>query len=600
MLSDEAFLETPTGSNSVTYARAESIAGSLRCISLPGTNVSCTVNHTSLPPFAWRVYSPVLDTWDQDRFAPLMYARVALQNVTQPRESAHPLPSRVLDLGGYLSDSDVRLMEPPNGMAAHYITLSYRWGTSRNMTTTKANRLQYLNRIHETDMPKVFQDAVFVCRSLKIRYLWIDSLCIIQDDLLDWKAQSKLMGDIYHNAFCTIAAHSAQDDGEGFLRRALTWPDSVTFHDSDGRFNEFSPNRDFFHEVNRLSPLSERGWVLQERLLSKQTLHFVARHILLETTAAFQGLNIAQGKRFSIRGPEDQQRRSFSALNPSPDTQRVEWLLASEFYSHCHLTYVSDKLPAIAGIVSRLQGVLPRAHICGLWEGYIREGLLWARDRALPMSRPDTQRAPSWSWAALDGPIVYIFKDRDILFTDYYIEEPQCSQANNSTLDGSSLCLDASVSLQIYGIMRPLPALQPYDKGIDLGKRRNLLVGLENSYRQTSSWKGRPGNFEFFGVSELLHVANNLPWGPRGCVILDEDCKKETQQHLDFVPVALLGSVGFGRVCVGLVVTCSGTDKATYQRVGLGCIVSFDKTDAAYIPWPKEIADSDRRMITVV
>jgi hypothetical protein len=117
------------------------------------------------------------------------------------------LPSRVLDVGP--SDgSQQPFLHESRGQVGDYVSLSHRWGGSTMLTTTMRDINQRKSEITLKSMPKTFQDAVFVTRALGISYLWIDSLCIVQDSLGDWEKEAELMGQVYKNATLTIAAET--------------------------------------------------------------------------------------------------------------------------------------------------------------------------------------------------------------------------------------------------------------------------------------------------------------------------------------------------------------------------------------------------------
>lgn len=104
-----------------------------------------------------------------------------------------------------------------NGQCGRWIALSHCWGDAWNrpLQTTQANIWSHLEGIDLKRMPKTFQDAVVVAKAMGIRYLWIDSLCIVQDDLKDWKQESRVVGTIYQNATITIAATHSRNSSEG-------------------------------------------------------------------------------------------------------------------------------------------------------------------------------------------------------------------------------------------------------------------------------------------------------------------------------------------------------------------------------------------------
>jgi hypothetical protein len=105
-------------------------------------------------------------------------------------------PSRLIDVHAFFHSSDVQLVDN-DGSSKHYITLSYCWGKSRTFTTTSRSLRLRKARIHFESLPRTFKDAVQIARELEVRFLWIDALCIIQDDQLDWQRESAKMGAIY-------------------------------------------------------------------------------------------------------------------------------------------------------------------------------------------------------------------------------------------------------------------------------------------------------------------------------------------------------------------------------------------------------------------
>ena len=123
------------------------------------------------------------------------------------------LPRRVLDVKGGM----IRLHESYEDERADYVTLSHRWGNKISFQTTLNTLKSHLSSIDFGDLPESFQDAIIVTRNLGVRFLWIDAICIVQNDQNDWSKQSPLMGMIYQNSYCTIAAHSARNSKVGFL-----------------------------------------------------------------------------------------------------------------------------------------------------------------------------------------------------------------------------------------------------------------------------------------------------------------------------------------------------------------------------------------------
>jgi hypothetical protein len=127
------------------------------------------------------------------------------------------LPLRVIDIGNAELPQQVRLHIRTPNERGHYATLSHRWGDKVPLKTTRRTLKRHLKFLETQSLPQTFQDAITVTHLLGIRYLWIDALCIIQDDHQDWVDQAAAMGSIYQHSLVTIAIHSAKNSLDGFL-----------------------------------------------------------------------------------------------------------------------------------------------------------------------------------------------------------------------------------------------------------------------------------------------------------------------------------------------------------------------------------------------
>ena len=184
------------------------------------------------------------------------------------------LPKRVLDVGVTNTPENLRLRITTSGEKGRYMALSHRWGSGKPIRTTTHNLDLFRQNINFTELTKTFQDAVTITRKLGLRYLWIDSLCIIQegDGMRDWEEQSQLMEGIFASAYCTIAATNTVDPSQGFLgprlgKRFIKLPTPVPLYVSKLRAG--------FSEDVEQGELNKRAWVLQERALSPRIIHFV-------------------------------------------------------------------------------------------------------------------------------------------------------------------------------------------------------------------------------------------------------------------------------------------------------------------------------------
>jgi hypothetical protein len=179
-------------------------------------------------------------------------------------------------------------------------------------TTTKANYEDNSKGIPWEGLPQTFQDAIVFARKLQIRYLWIDSLCIVQDDKLDWASESGNMSSIYRGGYITIAATSSENSKGGLVTdsptglydahtRTLQHSEDVLVHGTVA-FRRKLPHFSDFHatktsrrdEAMETFPLLERAWAFQERLLSPRVLHF-SRHELIWECCEASGCQCLQG-----------------------------------------------------------------------------------------------------------------------------------------------------------------------------------------------------------------------------------------------------------------------------------------------------------------
>jgi Heterokaryon incompatibility protein (HET) len=194
----------------------------------------------------------------------------------------------VLDVGTP-SDPFLRLHIPSeNSSKSPYTTLSHCWGTLKIKRLTKANMISLLTSIEISELPKTFQHAIIITRRLGLRYLWIDSLCIIQDSFQDWAQESARMGEIYKNCFCNIAAAAALDGRYGCFMAKNT----ILAKYCRVRISNCATGSDsaIFNLVPRMLwklhldnyPLGRRAWVVQEKFLAPRILHFGKNQLFWE------------------------------------------------------------------------------------------------------------------------------------------------------------------------------------------------------------------------------------------------------------------------------------------------------------------------------
>jgi hypothetical protein len=332
------------------------------------------------------------------------------------------LPTRLIDIGP--SDGTGRpFLKVTNGERGRYISLSHCWGKSTQFTTIKETLNARMQGFSMELLPKTFQDAIIISRSLGIRYLWIDSICIVQDSSVDWEQESARMAAIYSNAFLTIAATASPDSRTGCLfRRAQQQVATFTYHppsDPAAIGNVFvNTNQQFLRDPLHKYPLNRRAWTLQERLLSRRIIHFAAEQLFWDCQHHFLSENGMYAKR-QIGSANDPLRQSIHQLDfYAPDlpyhhpafSWRASilgrWMDLVNEFSKRELTYDSDALPALAGVVSRFAARTGDQFLAGIWRSTFHIELLWLAPDS-PKRAPKEYRAPSWSWAALVGESLY-------------------------------------------------------------------------------------------------------------------------------------------------------------------------------------------------
>jgi hypothetical protein len=308
--------------------------------------------------------------------------------------------------------------EPVN---EQYLTLSHCWGHTEFFKLTAGTSMLLKAGITLDMLPRTFQDAAKMTAFLGVQYLWIDSLCIFQDSVDDWRNESAMMGNIYWNGLCNIAATgSANGNGGLHFERPGTFnmPCLVetSWDDSANKVCHVHPE-----SIGRLleGPLLHRGWVIQERVLALRTIHFGSRQLFWEChhhqaceTYPRGMLPILSGRKGGLMTYESL-RHVFNSADTTSRTVSKEvlkcWDEIVEGFSRCNLTREEDKLVALSGIAKMIQSrFLDCFYIAGLWKQSLHTNLLWfvSEDRqtnGLPTSRPKQYRAPSWSWASVEG-----------------------------------------------------------------------------------------------------------------------------------------------------------------------------------------------------
>lgn len=349
------------------------------------------------------------------RFWDLEYVSAQISDCTQHHPCGlsgyRELPTRLLDLGGLDQDRLKLIITKdclPETEGINYAALSYCWGTSTPFTTEPSTLELRLRGISLSDLPLTLRETVKVTRELGIRYLWIDALCILQgprEDVVaqtDWRQESARMHLVYGNAFITIVAAGARNSQEGLMcgNCYLLKPPAG----GSSRRKSFAHGAPDYINLIGSQPISERAWALQEWLLSSRLLVFTkwgaqfccdqypARAIL--PCHAYRLPKFPSGIR------------------------EFDWQLIVMNLCSRSMKEPGDKLHALSGLAQRFGNLLnwpDEDYLAGLWRKTLLYDLLWMRSpqRNRLLGLPEVQavarrdRAPSWSWASIDGDVHY-------------------------------------------------------------------------------------------------------------------------------------------------------------------------------------------------
>ncbi|KAF2629341.1 HET-domain-containing protein [Macroventuria anomochaeta] len=356
--------------------------------------------------------------------------RTWVRNRILPSEAASSmarrfLPTRLLDVEAFTESDDVRLVVSQDIRAAStpsYLALSHCWGGIVPIRLEMNSVKSWIKRgVAFGALPKTFRDAIQITRQLGIRYLWIDSMCIIQDCMEDWKQEASFMAEVYSNAVCTLAALSSKDSSEGCkvisnIQASLKSPyvelKAELHRSSRIRIFQKMP-RSWVEEFNGQSlqagvetdsPLRTRAWVLQEKELSNCTIYFAKNQLLWENkehkaTAQLPWEETTLGAR---SGTPRMMRENLS--HQIIGAPQYPWYELVEDYASRSLTFPTDKLIAFSGLAKDF-GCGRKQYLAGIWSTDLPAALLW-RVNDYAATRP-AYLAPSWSWASLMGSVTY-------------------------------------------------------------------------------------------------------------------------------------------------------------------------------------------------
>lgn len=494
----------------------------------------------------------------------------SLSNAKEP-------PKRLLSLKQLHSSGTVSVLRVEAGTQPKYTTLSYCWGTPADGSWVRYHcTVQKGSLVFDfKHMPATLRDAINVVSELGYEYLWIDALCILQHDRKDWDEEGARMADIYEGCELMLCASNCNHTNDGFLQQRLKFEDCIV--PVPLRIDESTTSMLHF-EIKDVSyvgdaargPVSTRAWCLQEQRLAPRVLHFGKFQLHFECKAGkwqesepqldLKPRTTFYANEYNERQPSvrDLYDRELSASKPLANVSTVsQWNAIVADYTTRRLTHGSDKLIALSGLAENASKILQCPYLAGVWQKDLHVGLSWHVTRSSGFmssgnhlltsqtqtpARSTSYRAPSWSWASMDGPVTFLLE----------------TDLGTAHLVTSSLeYQDSSTKLSSTGLFGAVTACQ-----LTLGaKVKNVPASMLSANAVM-----RPHQY-------LSRSSDSIGW-------YAEDERRTLEGDLICMKLATLShgfSPGMAPENIFLVLACLPGDK--YSRIGAGSILETEYFD---------------------
>ncbi len=356
------------------------------------------------------------------------------------RAELEKLPKRVIDVGIESEEPRVYISHQER---LPYAALSYCWGHDQNIRLLSTSINEYAERLPVALIPQTIADAILAARRMNVQYLWVDSLCILQDSDADLRQELSDMGAIYANAWVTIAAKDSPTCTSGLFYER-NWPTSAivplgirlpskTMERSAGIYGRGRMKNTRTSCTNRLmaipghrvpysrdepAVLETRAWALQQELLSHRMLNFgqielsftCLEGLCTERDPKVRGMSGHYGMQHNLK------RALFTGSDEHGNSNHQNkdrifnyWLEIVENCLRRKLSDSRDRLAAIAGVQGLIGQVLDDEPVVGIWEAqYFARSLLWQPDDKRQDEVTCSYPCPSWSWASASRPIQYL------------------------------------------------------------------------------------------------------------------------------------------------------------------------------------------------
>ena len=495
-------------------------------------------------------------------------------------------PARLLHIRNN-NPLSVRLVtEDESSESTTYFSLSHCWGKSQVLRLLQGNMEQFKQAIPVDQLSKTYRECMEFVGSTEVPYIWIDSLCIIQDSKKDTFEQFPLMSKIYGCAICNITANNSVDDSGGLFRGrdahsimplylAISLLEPFVNRPKDSNYIDMAKNLfkkgmksvlptigvwvllddDLWRKEIINAPLSERAWVFQEYLLAKRTIHFGADQLFFECGRDKYCESYPNGLPPRLKYHADFFTHSRRMKQPlviyewegKPETPLGafwNWGQMILTYTSLKLTDPWDKLWAICGVAQEYQKITKSRYVAGMWEDTLLSQLLWRADYFV--KRPRKYRAPTWSWASVDGAIQPSSSEELMVATWSGWEKIKDDEETLSTTTVLANIVKVSISLEVDQI-----ETGPVKGGFLRMRGRLVPVSLRHNCDDDHN----PGVLELAMSGER--------WG---ILYIDIDPREDSLEGPFFcVPLSSEGS----EKCSGLLLRATGGARGQFERFGI-------------------------------
>lgn len=482
------------------------------------------------------------------------HMRCAQRRVERSRQT----PTRLLQVQPFKSSPKVYLRQAAQiPKDARYTTLSHCWGQYMPFKLETNTMQECLDGINVDRFPPTFQQAIMLTKSLGIEYIWIDSLCIIQDDVTDWANECTRMTSVYVNSFINIGANAAGDSRGGLFQQRC-WksvnPLLVPLTYVPASWHRKSvvlwPNPGIGTLLDH-APLGDRGWVVQERLLAPRTVHFLKHKVIWECDECQASETDATGKL------EDQyfSERAYLAVPVAPGNgpaHRIRqflntWADVVKLYSTSKLSVATDKLVALSGVAKYMfenrQDNRALQYYAGHWSQDFELQLTWSTSyystgSLSTGSRSQTYVAPSWSWASYNGEVSFPRPD-------------------------SETSLAQLINIQTFPQSDPFGAVSQDFRGYV--RFQGLLCRAAVTHLEHWDEEGSPSTVRLLWSGVNIECID-LSFDDPGEVVTLED---SVDQQNSFVIFGITHAYYSGRSLQGILLQLTGVQRGQYRRIGV-------------------------------